>query len=399
MPRFALVLGLVRLADARKSHGNEKRKHAHTYLQFCANDATVSAHACVHRVPNKWPEPALLTEECREATPPHYPIGASEPTCLLPAGKDIYHPITIPMGLRSPPGDYRTGADTDTFTDWDRIRCRDGQLFVTGWYRRYTPQECARLCSRISDFYGRDCTHFSRQWVNTEIEEHNDHCGRDGDSGIRSDVAPFGEFSSAGVGTGRFHNGQYRFRGQCTFYHSENDECCASKAAWTEAGRNTSSTYCQDRYGERADNWDNKFRSWRLKNNTFTPTGAWPVTSRGRQLLSEMRLEELDPDVHLHVHKFIMPNGSTFWAVEEELLISGQFVGGIRGKTVPDEEGNDDEQFQRQSPSPMPEKALQEDQTAMSEASWSTRLHWWHEAIRRIGALIRPTVVQALGHP
>ena len=125
-------------------------------------------------------------------------------------------------------------------------------------------------------------------------------------------------------------------------------------------------------------------------NNTFTPTGAWLVTSRGRQLLSETRLEELDPDVHLHVHKFIMPNGSTFWAVEEELLISGQFVGGTRGETVPDEEGNDDEPFQRQSPSPTPENALQEDQTAMSEASWSTRLRWWHDAIRRILALICP---------
>lgn len=120
------------IALARKSHGNEKRKHAHTYLQFCADDLTVSSHSCIHRVPNKWPLPALLTEECMEATSPHAPIGRSDLACGQLVGKDLYHPITIPMGLRSPNIDYRIGADTDTFTDWDRIRCRDGQLFATG---------------------------------------------------------------------------------------------------------------------------------------------------------------------------------------------------------------------------------------------------------------------------
>ena len=127
-----VAMAFLSVATARKSHGNEKRKHAHTYLQFCADDTSVSSHACVHRVPNKWPLAALLSEECKEAQSPYSAVGSTDPTCLDLQGKDLYHPITIPMGLRHPNIDYRTGADTDTFTDWDRIRCRDGQLFATG---------------------------------------------------------------------------------------------------------------------------------------------------------------------------------------------------------------------------------------------------------------------------
>ena len=49
------------------------------------------------------------------------------------------------------------------------------------WYKKYTPQECARLCSKISNFYGSSCTHFSRQWITSRIQEHSDTCGRDGE--------------------------------------------------------------------------------------------------------------------------------------------------------------------------------------------------------------------------
>ena len=40
------------------------------------------------------------------------------------------------------------------------------------WYKKYTPQECARLCSKISNFYGSSCTHFSRQWITSRVPEH-----------------------------------------------------------------------------------------------------------------------------------------------------------------------------------------------------------------------------------
>ena len=223
------------------------------------------------------------------------------------------------------------------------------------WYKKYTPQECARLCSKISDFYGKDCTHFSRQWITTSIEEHHDHCGRDGDRGIRHDVAPTGEWGSAGVGTG-----SYRFRGQCIFFSSDNDECCSTKAAWREAGTDTDSSYCQGKYGERADWWDNKHRSWRLKNSTFTPTGAWPVTSRGRRRLSSTRPEGTDPEQHSHVHELIFPNGSTFWAVED--VTAGAVVGDIHGSVLA-------------------EVALESDE------SWCARLQsWCLEAMDRFAA-------------
>ena len=46
-------------------------------------------------------------------------------------------------------------------------------LVATGWHRSYTPQECARLCSKVKDFGGKWCTHFSRQWA-SDVEEHSD---------------------------------------------------------------------------------------------------------------------------------------------------------------------------------------------------------------------------------
>ena len=125
-----LSVGGVR---ARKLHTNQKHRHAHTYLQFCANDTKVIPHACIHKVSAKWPQPARFdAPDCKEAMAPHAAIGSSAPACAAGSynNVNIYDPITIAQALLK--GDYRKGADVDTLTDWDRIRCRDGQLYATG---------------------------------------------------------------------------------------------------------------------------------------------------------------------------------------------------------------------------------------------------------------------------
>lgn len=306
---------------ARRFHDEHKHKHAHTYLQFCANSSFVTSHACIHKVSAKWPTPAQLDPQiCKESTTPYNDVGTEHPWCSAEDADslvNIYDPITIPQGLLHPNVDYRRGSDVDTLTDWDRVRCRDGQLFATGWYKKYTPQECARLCSKISDFYGKSCTHFSRQWIKSNVDQHSDTCGRDGED-MADDMPAHGAWGSAGTGTGT-----YTFRGQCLFFNSENNECCSTKAAWREAGTDTDSNYCQAKYGDREDKWDSKHRSWRLKVHHFTPTEAWPVTSRGRRLSDMRRLTEKPADLKTgeerHVHEMFFENGTAFWAVEEDL--------------------------------------------------------------------------------
>ena len=155
-----------------------------------------------------------------------------------------------------------------------RICCLRVCVCILGcsWYRKYTDMECARLCSKISNFYGKTCTHFSRQWINSKVPEHNDVCCRDGDT-IPAGTPERGAWGSAGTGTGK-----YLFRGQCLFFNSPNNECCATKAAWHEEGVNTNSNHCQAKFGDRKDNWNSKIAR-RLKTQQFTPTEAWPVTS------------------------------------------------------------------------------------------------------------------------
>jgi hypothetical protein len=176
---------------------------------------------------------------------------------------------------------------------------------------KYTPQECARLCSKIHNFYGKSCTHFTRQWISTDIDEHEDSCGRDGDDGFKVDRgdAPFGDKGSAGVGTGK-----YTYRGQCIFYDSPNHDCCSTKAAWREVDGDSDSDYCQAKYGERKNNWDNKNRSWRKKVAGFSPTVAWPVTSLGR------RLESTHPShfdgERADMHELLLVNGTSVWVAE-----------------------------------------------------------------------------------
>ena len=132
-----ILLCLLGVALGRRFHDQHYHKHAHTYLQFCANSSFVSAHACVHKVSAKWPTPAQLDpQECKEAVAPYNDVGTRVPGCAgTPSGVNVYDPITIPQGLRHPEwlGAWRRGADVDTMTDWDRIRCKDGQLFATGY--------------------------------------------------------------------------------------------------------------------------------------------------------------------------------------------------------------------------------------------------------------------------
>ena len=186
--------------------------------------------------------------------------------------------------------------------------------------------ECARLCSKIHNFYGKSCTHFSRQWIQSKVPEHSDSCGRDGEE-LESSMPARGAWGSAGVG-----KGTYSYRGQCLFFNSPNNECCSTKAAWTESDTiiggtgTTTDQYCQNKYGDREDAWNSKHRSWRLLHQAFTPTEAWPVTSLGRRL-SDKPLGASGDDAGLH--EFFLPNGTRFWAIEDEYEAAG--VDEVRG--------------------------------------------------------------------
>ena len=154
MKTASLIVLSLGGATSRRFHDQHYHKHAHTYLQFCANDTSVVSHACIHKVSAKWPTPAQLDPQtCKEAIAPYGPVGDTHAGCAAgsESGVNIYDPITIVQGLRHPAaaGGYRRGADVDTMTDWDRIRCRDGQLFATG-YAHTRPDEPVHLASGAS---------------------------------------------------------------------------------------------------------------------------------------------------------------------------------------------------------------------------------------------------------
>ena len=315
-----LALALALPTAGRRYHDDRKHRHGHTFLQLCTDGDGVHPQACVEKVENKWPKPAVLAplsckvpasgsdfssvidvsaasnaDECDAAG--HVTGGTSPSTHV------IFAPITVPLGIRTPPTDYKAGADVDTLTSWDRVSCRPKDvLLVTGWHRGYTPQECARLCAKVKDvpgFEGKWCTHFSRQWAHSDVEEHSDMCGRDGDpmmahhpvmelsaswrgprAGPRSVArAETGTWTAAGVGAG-----EYSYPAQCIFYYSENDDCCATKKGWTTANPHVagaSSTHCADRFGAMSDHWNTKHRTWKIAHKpvTWPPTAnpAWPT--------------------------------------------------------------------------------------------------------------------------
>lgn len=176
------------------------------------------------------------------------------------------------------------------------------------------------MCAKIRNFYGSSCTHFSRQWITSRVPEHSDTCGRDGET-LPTDMPAHGAWGSAGVGTGA-----YTYRGQCIFFNSLNDHCCSTKAAWREAGTDTDSSYCQNKYGDRTDAWDSKHRSWRLKTSAFTATADWPVVSSGRRLAELAGRGGLNAS-DLLVHEFFFPNGTRFWATEEDDMQYGVDLG------------------------------------------------------------------------
>jgi hypothetical protein len=345
MARQALVLLLLVPASARRWHDKNKYKHAHTFLEFCADDTDVETVGCIHKVDVKWPSPArLAAPDCKVAS-----TGNAISSGCAAGGtidKNLYEPITIITGLvtgqifdEQESGtdswkgiQYTHGADVDTMQVWDRIRCRDGQLFSTGWYRKYTDTECARLCAKVSNFHGHTCSHFSRQWIHTKIKEHDDTCGRDGDGG--DGVGTTGSYGSGGVGHGPDPDLKYTYKGQCIFFDSPNRDCCATKVGWQmNLDGTASSTHCTDKYGSRTDksvggdNWDSKHRSWRLSQDTavslgFTPSAPWPIVNRAKTpnpLGINRRLAEADIETE-DVHEFFFPNGSSFWAFGNETM-------------------------------------------------------------------------------
>ena len=315
-----LALALALPTAGRRYHDDRKHRHGHTFLQLCTDGDGVHPQACVEKVENKWPKPAVLAplsckvpasgsdfssvidasaafnaDECDAAG---HVTGGTRPSTHV-----IFAPITVPLGIRTPPTDYKAGSDVDTLTSWDRVSCRPQDvLLATSWHRGYTPQECARLCSKVKDvpgFEGKWCTHFSRQWAHSDVEEHSDMCGRDGDpmmahhpvmelstswrgprAGPRSVArAETGTWTAAGVGAG-----EYSYPAQCIFYYSENDDCCATKKGWTTANPHVagaSSTHCTDRFGAMSDHWNTKHRTWKVAHTpaTWPPAAnpAWPT--------------------------------------------------------------------------------------------------------------------------
>jgi len=301
--------------ETRRFHNDNKHRHKHTYLSFCANESYTHPFACVLGVDNVWPQPAVLASPvCTEASPPYAAVGTENTNCVeTSTSYDVYTQRFVPTGLVHPtPANYLDGADTDQYHTWDRINCRaDELLFATGWKRQYTPQECARLCSKIKNYHGASsCTHFSRNWIQTDIPQHNDNCGRDGDSGTSNTNTP-AEFTGNNPGSAALGSGSYTYKGQCQFYNSANADCCATRKGWTDGGS------CNSMYGSTPeDNWKKYHRTWAVTTDAYTPTTNWPIVRAAGRRLNE--LPNAQGDEPSHVHVLFFPNGTAFWAPEDE---------------------------------------------------------------------------------
>ena len=337
------LLAACQIAAARRFHDERKHKHWHTYLSFCVNNPesstpTIVPADCIQGVAYDWPEPAMAEHNCND---PSFPVKGSAPPHVDMASVDIpavcrfgeatsffsnfYLPISIPLGIvagkvaedvqerHGRDARFRRGADVDTLQSTDRIRCVDGQILATSYNTRYTPQECARLCARIKDFDGHSgCTHFSRQWIRTDINEHEDNCGRDGDDGTEAGLK-MGDYGSAGLGTG-----SYKYMGQCIFFDSPALHCCATKMGYHLTSNNvftesTETTHCEDKFGEPRDNFDTKHRTWRVYHKGHTPSAAWPTRDVESYYESTRRLASVENST---VHEFVLPNGTLFWAAD-----------------------------------------------------------------------------------
>lgn len=163
---------------------------------------------------------------------------------------------------------------------------------------------CARLCTKMENFHGNRCIAYSRKWFKTDIEEHMDTCGRDGDVGISRQAT-----TSTGWGQNYNTDREYKYPGQCLFYgkmmkHGGSDgtdadfdvtNLCTTAEDWLldpqgvpyalpansgptaaqlktctdegVAGTGSSCAYpdsCQYRHGYAKTNWKDKTRSWRM---------------------------------------------------------------------------------------------------------------------------------------
>ena len=115
MRRWLLAVLALPSISGRRYHDNRKHRHAHTFLQLCTDGDGVHPQACVEKVDNKWPKPAVLAplkckvpasgsdfssvidasaavnaDECDAAG--HVSGGTSPSTHV------IFAPITVPMG-------------------------------------------------------------------------------------------------------------------------------------------------------------------------------------------------------------------------------------------------------------------------------------------------------------
>ena len=137
------LLALLALPTAgRRYHDDRKHRHGHTFLQLCTDGDGVHPQACVEKVENKWPKPAVLAPlSCKvpasgsdfssvidpsgECDAAGHVTGGTRPSTHV-----IFAPITVPLGIRTPPTDYKAGADVDTLTSWDRVSCRPKDVLV-----------------------------------------------------------------------------------------------------------------------------------------------------------------------------------------------------------------------------------------------------------------------------
>ena len=136
-----LSLALALPTAGRRYHDDRKHRHAHTFLQLCTDGSTTESQACVEKVDNKWPQPAVLATHCMapasgsdfssvidpsgECDAAGHVTGGTRPSTHV-----IFAPITVPLGIRTPPTDYKAGADVDTLTSWDRVSCRPKDVLV-----------------------------------------------------------------------------------------------------------------------------------------------------------------------------------------------------------------------------------------------------------------------------
>jgi hypothetical protein len=113
-----LALALALPTAGRRYHDDRKHRHAHTYLQLCTDGDGVHPQACVEKVDNNWPKPALLAplkcvvpasgSDFRSVIDASAAFNADECDAAghvsggtRPSTHVIFAPITVPMGVNN----------------------------------------------------------------------------------------------------------------------------------------------------------------------------------------------------------------------------------------------------------------------------------------------------------